>query len=84
LSLRREFDCRGTLLTARTDGLHDALKVVEAKLAAAEQGRANAVAVAERTKVQLAEAGQRAREHEQRASDVEHRQPTPRTAAGSL
>ena len=64
---------RVDLLTARTDGLHDALKVVEAKLAAAEHCRANAVAVAERTKARLEEAEQRARESEQQASDVGHR-----------
>jgi chromosome segregation ATPase len=64
---------RVDLLIARMDGLHDALMAVKAKLTAAEQGRADAVAVAERTMAQLAEAEQRAREAKQRASDVEHR-----------
>ena len=64
---------RVDLLTARTDALHDALMAVEAKLTAAEQGRAGAEAVAERTMAQLAEAEQRAWEDEQRASNAERR-----------
>ena len=58
--------------------------MVEAKLAAAEHCRANALAVAERTKAQFAKAEQRARESEQQASDVGHRLAAAEDHAGLL